>query len=182
MYGIYRRTGHQPAVHSASWHVDIQRATITYSKVFSDSRYGGEAAALTAARQFRDQVLHDAPPLLRKIKAQRVTASCTSGVPGVVREDRILRHKNGPYRVIAWKAQIQLAPGKTKTRSFSIKKYGEQEAFELAVQARLCLLEEMEGYVLHSSASQRLQAKIAREAGVATCTSQSSKMSSSKYS
>lgn len=161
MYGIYRRKGRMPERHSGSWHVNIQRAGITYSKVFSDSRFGGPEQALVAARQYRDQLLKEVQPLMRKVKAQTVKSNCRSGVPGVVLEDRFVKQKYGTYRVTAWKAQVQLAPHKFKQRSFSIKKYGEQMAFELAVQARQRLLEELDGYVLHTPASKRLQEKMA---------------------
>lgn len=160
MYGIYRRKGRLPERHSGSWHVNIQRAGVSYSKVFSDSTYGGMQEALEVARQHRDQLVKGIQPLSRKAKAQFVKSNCRSGVPGVVREDRLVRHKSGIYRITAWRAQIQLAPGKFKQCSFSIKKYGEQAAFELAVQARLRLLEEMDGFVLHTPASKQLQEKL----------------------
>lgn len=160
MYGIYRRKGRVPERHSGSWHVNIQRAGITYSRTFSDSRFGSSEDALKEARLYRDQLLKDVQPLLRKVKAQIVKSNCRSGIPGVVLEDRFVRHKSGTYRVTAWKAQIQLAPRKYKQRAFSVKKYGEQLAFELAVQARQRLLEELDGYVLHTPASKRLQNKL----------------------
>ena len=67
-----------------------------------------------------------------------------------------------------WKAQLQLAPGKVRTRTFSVRKYGEQGAFELAVQARQRFLEDMEGYVLYSPAAQLLQAQIESNAEAGT--------------
>lgn len=159
-YGIYRRNHQQRETHSASWHVSLQRAGVKYDKVFCDSRYGGADEAFLAAQRFRDEILRNVPPLARAKKAQMVKSNCTSGIPGVSRVNRLYSHKDGPYRMIMWQAQVQLSPGKVKSRMFSVKKYGEQRAFELAVQARQHLLEEMDGYVLHTPASQLLQAQI----------------------
>ena len=160
MYGIYRRPGRIADRYSASWHVSIRRAGVTYSKTFSDSKYGGTEASLSAARQYRDQILATVPPLARAASAQTVRRDNSSGVAGVVREDRILNHKKGPYRVVGWKAQIHLGPGKTKQKSFSIRKYGEEQAYQLAIQARQRLLEEMDGFVLRSPASQHLHERL----------------------
>jgi hypothetical protein len=37
-------------------------------------------------------------------------------------------------------------PGKTKQKKFSINKYGEEKAFNMAVQARMEALEKLDGY------------------------------------
>lgn len=45
-------------------------------------------------------------------------------------------------------AYCRTESGKNKQRLFSIRKYGEQRAFELALEAREAFVKEVKGYVL----------------------------------
>ncbi|MEO0913255.1 MAG: hypothetical protein AAFY59_09735, partial [Pseudomonadota bacterium] len=63
MYGIFRKSpgpGGQQA-----WAVRLSRGGRTIQSTFSDSTYGGRAAALYVARAYRDAVLEIVPPLTR---------------------------------------------------------------------------------------------------------------------
>jgi len=117
------------------WQVRLQRRGVKYAKFFSDSNFGGDEGALGIARQWRDQ-------LLKKLEAsvQSSTRICTrsarnsSGVVGVSKIS--VRGSNGvTYQF--WQATWSPEPGKRCCVKFSVKRYGDSEAFELAVQARL---------------------------------------------
>jgi hypothetical protein len=61
-----------------------------------------------------------------------------SGVPGV----HFIRPKNHPQG--CWAARLKLPNGRQRTKTFSVRKYGESRAFELAVEARSQLLDLVE--------------------------------------
>ena len=117
------------------WQVRLQRRGVKYAKFFSDSSFGGDEGSLNIARQWRDQ-------LIEKLEAsvQNQTRICTrsarnsSGVVGVSKIS--VRASNGVIYQF-WQATWSARPGKRCCVKFSVKRYGDSEAFELAVQARL---------------------------------------------
>jgi hypothetical protein len=61
---------------------------------------------------------------------QIVRSDNTSGALGVI----FVKSKNSPQG--AWQARMRLPDGKLLTRGFSVRRYGEREAFDRAVAAR----------------------------------------------
>lgn len=97
---------------------------------------------MRAAIAFRDEVNIECVPLSKREVCATVRTTNTSGVPGVIRT----RDRGQDY----WKARLLTCDGANRTRQFSIKKYGDEAAFDLAVQARSQMLEMVQGfYVLH---------------------------------
>jgi hypothetical protein len=96
------------------------------NKLFRDSQYGSVREALRQAKKERKYQLklHNIPYAggRRFSKALRST-NCT-GVTGVCRSN------------FFYHSYISLEPNKTKTRKFSINKYGDKLAFQLAVEWR----------------------------------------------
>lgn len=88
---------------------------------------------------YRDLVVQTAPPMSMRDFASIVRTNNTSGVPGVSR--RI----EGQY--VYWTAIVYLPTGKTRRRSFSVKKYGEENARAKAMSARQELLEALHGWL-----------------------------------
>lgn len=113
------------------WQVRLQRRGVKYGKYFGDRGYGGSAQALAAAREWRDQVLANLPnedtPRICTVSSRN-----SSGVVGVSKV-RVMT-ANGFYQF--WQATWSPPDGKRRCVRFSIKRYGNKGAFQLAVEAR----------------------------------------------
>ena len=138
-YGIARIDAR--AVRSHGWLVRIQRNSEAYSRFFADNRYGDHAAALAAARDYRDGLIEELPAPSSSIQAERVTIRNSSGVVGVC---RVVQENSNGARYEYWQATWSPAPGRRKTAKFSIRRYGDTGAFELARAAREEAMRKME--------------------------------------
>jgi len=120
--------------------VSIVRRARHYRKSFADSTYGGAAAALEAAKTWRDQIFFALPAISKAEAVARIPAANTSGVAGVFLRREIV---NGRQRQ-AWVAYAPRQAGKlNRTKGFSIAKYGEKQAFSMAVEARRVFVAEL---------------------------------------
>jgi hypothetical protein len=93
---------------------------------FRDSRYGSASSALRYAKEERERQLslHNVPYARGRRFSKALRSTNSTGVTGVCRS-------NCYYHCF-----IPLKPNKTKTKKFSINKYGEELAFRLAVEWR----------------------------------------------
>ncbi|MBB6366705.1 hypothetical protein FHR56_001818 [Xanthomonas sacchari] len=123
------------------WAVSIVRRGEHFAKEFRVATYGDVEAAKAAAIAYRDQLLKEFPATSRRDFATIVRSNNTSGVPGVVR-----REENGFAR---WCAMVSLPNGKSRRRTFAVTKYGEDQARERAIKARLELLQLLDGWFVH---------------------------------
>lgn len=127
------------------WFVRGYRNGRTYSRLFSDGKCGGGEAALEAALEFRDKLYAKLDDIPRQPRARRVVlhdARNSTGVLGVCRTAK--KSPNGKVNEcysVSWRPE----PGKQKCTSFSIRKYGEKKAFQLAVAHRKKMLKEIYG-------------------------------------
>jgi hypothetical protein len=112
--------------------------------------FGGKLSLqeyLEQAKRWRDrmyQELHGKPVPARAFHRQQ--ANSTTGVPGVRRQVRRIRSRHDPtvvYEVAVYLAEVWLKPGKdgqppseSRSRQFSISKWGEEDAFRLACEWR----------------------------------------------
>lgn len=127
------------------WFVRGYRNGKTYSKLFSDRKSGGRDKAREAAISHRDELHEELKQIPQKPRARRMVyrdSRNTTGVLGVSRT----RKTDAKGRVtecfsVSWRPE----PGKQKCTSFSIRKYGEERAFELAVALRKQKLKEIYG-------------------------------------
>jgi hypothetical protein len=119
------------------WNVNIRRGRKTFRKRFSDSKHGSEDGALTAAKAWRDEMERLHPRLDRKARLARPSKANSSGVKGVFQQFTPRLLADGSTRVSTfWTAKTPTWVKPERTRSFSIDKYGEREAFRMAVEAR----------------------------------------------
>lgn len=118
------------------WAVSLRRRDVSFLRSFSAAKHGGMEGALQAALALRDEIDRTRPPLSKREWCTIRRASNTSGVPGVYRSSG----KHGAD----WRATIEIA-GKRRSCKFSVARYGEAEAYRLAVEARKRLLAEAEG-------------------------------------
>ena len=133
--------------------VILMRNGKTYRKSFYEKRCGGEQAALTLAQAWRDRILAEHQRMSLAQYCALLRNNNTSGVTGVYRRDRMKLEKNGKrHRSITWEAHIPLGNGKAKTRSFLVRKYGEEGAKQRAVEARQQGLAALEHIALRENA------------------------------
>ena len=127
------------------WFVRGYRNGKTYSRLFSDMKCGGKEEALEEARKFRDNLHKDLEEVPRKPRSRRIVlrdSRNATGVLGVCRTSK--KGPNGKMNdcySVSWRPE----PGIQKCTSFSIRKYGEKKAFQLAVAHRKKMLKEIYG-------------------------------------
>jgi hypothetical protein len=120
------------------WRVHFRRRGKLYAKSFPDLKYGGTKKALAAAAACRNRLMIRACPLgLREFNAMR-RSNNTSGVVGV----HFLRNRRQPLGY--WQARVKTPDGRKIHRSFSVRRFGQRQAFGLAVTAREELLTRVE--------------------------------------
>jgi len=120
-----------PDASTHGWQVRLQRRGIKYAKYFGDAVYGNQQRGLREAREWRDETL-------RQIAASEQTRICTRSArnsSGVVGVSKVTVVTNGASYLF-WQATWSPEPGKRRCVKFSIKRYGDKEAFRLAVEAR----------------------------------------------
>ena len=124
-----------PDQRTHGWQVRLQRRGIKYAKFFSDSSYNNPHQALAHAQAYRDQLIAE---LEEQAKNQaRICTRSTRNSSGVVGVSKISVTAANGATYHFWQATWSPEPGKRCCVKFSIRRYGENEAFELAVQARM---------------------------------------------
>lgn len=119
------------------WHVGILRQGITHAKGFPVLRHGSMDAAKLAAMAWRDEIFAMHPLPSRQVVVQRHRRNNTSGAPGVFRSCSRRTRSNGTVAVYwHWEARTPEGVQPARKKAFSIARYGEALAFELAVRAR----------------------------------------------
>jgi len=127
------------------WWVRGYKNGKTYSKLFSDRKCGGKRKAQKEARQFRDELYEKLAKIPTKPRGRRIVYRDVRNITGVLGVCRLAsRSPSGTiieYYSVSWRP----SPGEQKCTSFSIRKYGEQKAFKLAVAHRRKMLREIHG-------------------------------------
>lgn len=137
---------------SGYWAVALMRNRQLFARRFSDLQYGGKEAAFQAALAYRNQTLLDNPPQSKLAVRQQKRKGAT-GMAGVYRMAKKTRKGE---RVYYWEAKTRMPNGRYCSRSFSILRYGEEHARQLAEQERRRQLAETEDipYLLTAEARQ----------------------------
>ena len=128
----------------SAWRVTIKRRNEVVCTYFTDSRYGGKAAAHAAAIAFRDATLArlsdgDYAAWRRNRGQQRGK----TGIVGVGRYSRIRNRRGKKVEEPYWQAFWHDADGKRHTASFSSWEYGEARAKTLAIGVRRRAMKEV---------------------------------------
>lgn len=144
VYGISRVDNEVSRTHG--WLVTVQRRGQIFRKHFSDGVHGGKQKSFLAAKQFRDEVIAKHPPFTMREYSSIVKKNNRSGVVGVCRycasETRDLPEDKQRW---FWVASWPLPDGRRKRVKFSVKKYGEDGAFKMALKARNDALKQIDG-------------------------------------
>ncbi len=151
---MYAVTRAKKAKNAWYWRVTFRRRGKRYSRTFHDLKHGGSKKALAAAIAWRDRQLKRTGVLsFREFCAHR-RSNNTSGVAGV----HFLRSAAQPHGI--WQAKIKLPDGRKMTKSFAVRRFGERQAFRLAVAARAKMLDLVaERPYLHHPTAKKFAAK-----------------------
>ncbi|GAA5497151.1 hypothetical protein SAMN02745181_3650 [Rubritalea squalenifaciens DSM 18772] len=115
------------------WQVRLQRRGIKYAKFFADGNFGSTQNSLQAARDWRDALLDK----LENDDRARICQRSTRNSSGVVGVSKVTVCAANGISYQFWQATWSPAPGKRRCVKFSIKRYGDTQAFEMAVKARI---------------------------------------------
>lgn len=119
------------------WYVRIQYKNRSYSKFFSDSRYGDRTIALEEAVEYRNRLEKSiGRPRTERLIIGSVTNTPPTGVTGVRRTKRKEIKRGRRYIRDVYEITWNPEPGKLTRTTVSINKYGEAEAFRRACELR----------------------------------------------
>jgi len=113
------------------WYVRIYRDRVQFQELFHDSHYPSISECLRAAILFRHEILSTIP-LEKKVSGRALKSLPTEPEERIRRREEKGRGKKSPY--VCWKAAYYDENHKIQVRSFSVKKYGEEEAKRLALE------------------------------------------------
>lgn len=129
-YGISRIDQADKKNHG--FYVRITHRGKTTQRFFPDKSCGGKGKAQKLAREFRDKVFAKLPKTRREAAANRRKTIKSSGVIGVTHVvSKSAAGKTYEYWQAAWSEK-----GKRKTAKFSIARYGNNKALEMAKKAK----------------------------------------------
>ena len=137
MHHLYR-VDHEPS-DAHYWRVRVQRQRRVYRRTFNDLRYGGRESALSAAQAYRDNLIQSLPATGHF--SARVRINNRSGISGVRRVDCVVVFPGRSQRQIYWVATCPRGDGRTKHRKFFVTKYGEEGAYQRALDTRVAALQ-----------------------------------------
>lgn len=115
--------------------------------MFREADYRSAGAALKAARTWRDHMVRVLLPETKVAFSQRIKSNNTSGCPGVYLKRQVIRRGDWRGEYTFWQAQTPEGVKPFRSRSFSVDRYGHDEAFARAVQARSEFVLEVEGFI-----------------------------------
>ena len=130
-YGISRID--QPDKKNHGFYVRITHKGKTHQKYFPDKANKGKTKALTLAKEFRDKVLSKLPKAKQAAASQKKRKVKSSGMVGVT---HVVSKANGKNTYEYWQAAWNDEAGRRRTKKFSISRYGEDKALDLAKKAR----------------------------------------------
>lgn len=114
--------------------VRIMRQGKMYQKNFSKKKHGGWGKAKKAAAEWRDEQLKILPPKMMNAEG-RMSPRNTSGSVGITLSCATFKRAEGDSEYWSWKAKWPDCKFNGGI-GWSIKKYGEDDAFALAVLSR----------------------------------------------
>jgi hypothetical protein len=130
-YGITRID--QPEKKNHGFYVRITHRGKGFQKYFPDKSLGGKPKALKAAKAYRDLLLKKMPKVKQEAASKKKRRIKHSGVVGVTHV--VSKSPNGTVYEY-WQAAWADAGGSRRTAKFSISRYGDEKALEMAKKAR----------------------------------------------
>lgn len=124
----------QPEKKNHGWFVRLQRNGKRFNSFFADSKYGGKKKAFAEARKAYDSMVDEHPAMSRKERTLKRMKSGSTGktVVGVSRTTTEVNGREYAFWQAAWSPKV----GRRCCVKFSVSRYGEQKAKDLAIKAR----------------------------------------------
>ena len=145
MYGISRIDDDVYRTHA--WRVSLRRRGKCLVKNFADKKCGGKGRALKHAKQYRDALLLEYPPLSRQEFCSILRSNNKSGITGVYTYAKSFTLNDGRVKESwYWEATWPSEEGKQTHVAFSVNEYGEEMARQQAIRARKKGMRGLEGY------------------------------------
>jgi hypothetical protein len=134
MYGIRPVAGKDQR--HLGWTVMFIRNGESYQKHFANSLHGGPKKALAAAKAWRNKMSRNVPCITKADLATILRRHNTSGYPGVYLMATTRKTDVGQRKCWMWQARTPEDVKPQRTKSFAIARYGNEQAFAMAVAAR----------------------------------------------
>lgn len=131
MYGISRID--QPEKKNHGYYVRVTYNGKTQQKYFPDKSCGGKGKALKAAQEFRDKLVSKLPKARQEAAARKKRRIKKSGVVGVT---HVVSRAGGKHTYEYWQAAWMDPSGSRRTAKYSIGRYGDKKALDMAVKRR----------------------------------------------
>lgn len=130
-YGITRID--QPEKKNHGYYVRITHRGKTHQKYFPDKSSGGKSKSLKLAKDHRDKLLAKMPRYKQDAASKKKRKVLKSGMTGVTHVvSRSPKGQSYEY----WQAAWLDSSGRRRTAKFSMGRYGQDKALELAKKAR----------------------------------------------
>jgi len=135
LYGISRIDNERHSAHA--WRVSLRRHGKRHVKNFTDKKYGGSELALRAAKQYRDTLVKEHPPISRKEFCNIKRRHNKSGITGVYTYRKTYTLKDGTVKESwYWEANWPNENGESVSKSFPVNRFGDEQAKQMAINAR----------------------------------------------
>ena len=134
-YGIARIE--IPAAGTFGWQVRLQRRGEKSSRLFSDRSHGNAESAFIAACLWRDSILSQ----WQQQERARICEISERNVSGVVGVSRIVVRSASGTEYYFWQAAWCPNVNTRRAVRFSVKKHGDDLAYQLAIEARRLAVE-----------------------------------------
>jgi hypothetical protein len=118
------------------WYVRVYRNKKTYSKFFSDTKFGGKDKALETAIFQKEELSRMISKIPKKPTKRRVVTKDKRNITGVLGVSRTSKKASNGKSYDCYTVSWRPEPKVQKSTSFSIKKYGEEKALEMAIELR----------------------------------------------
>ncbi|MFK8019964.1 MAG: AP2 domain-containing protein [Pseudomonadales bacterium] len=106
-------------------------------KNFTDKKNGGKSIALVLAKAYRDELLENNPPISRKEFSCAIRKNNRTGISGVYKYAKPYTLRDGTLKETwYWEANWPTEIGESGHQCFSITRYGEEVARQMAIRAR----------------------------------------------
>lgn len=127
------------------WFVRGYRNGKTHSKLFSDRKCGGKDQAYALAKAYRAELNSRLEEVAKEPCKRRIVTSDARNKTGVLGVSLTVKKGPNGQKYECYSVSWRPKPGVQKCTSFSIKKYGKEEAFKLAVEHRRKMMQEVHG-------------------------------------
>lgn len=140
------------------WYVRIYKNGKTYSKLYSDNKYGGKDRALDFAKKAR-QIALETLKSIPDDNNRRLVSHDKRNKSGIIGVSKTTKTNASGVKSVYFQVTWSPEKGKIRNRQWSVKKYGEEEAFRRAKEFRENVMNEIYGDDYHEKVKNRLQEK-----------------------